>query len=86
MEEMLPRRHSYMRDELQNILLALHTASGLTAQNATRVDSDDYLAGFHDALQSVAIALGLVSEFDGGYATSRHSMREVGRVRPRRSD
>lgn len=75
-----------MRDELQNILIALNAASGLTARNATRVDNDDYLAGFQDALQSVAIALGLVSEYDGGYSTSRHSTTGVGRVQLRKLD
>lgn len=56
---MLPTRNAFLKDELKNILAALHVNAVTIAQ---RADIDQaYLDGYHDALQSLTVALGLVS-------------------------
>lgn len=54
-----PTRNSFLKDELRNIMIALHTAT-LSAfeYRQLRVD-ESYIAGYRDALTAMALALGL---------------------------
>lgn len=62
MSQYVPVRHAYLRNDIRNILAAVHLASTSGRQGTNDLYSVAYAQGFEDALLSVAVALGLAPE------------------------
>lgn len=66
-----PSRNAYLKDELRNILAALHTTTASSLDRVSDEYSEAYLKGYTDALRSMSIALGLVPRITKGSADPR---------------
>lgn len=68
-----PKRTAYLRDELRNILTALHVTMQSTANGTDQKVEETYQKGFTDALLSVSLALGLTFEKDASVPVRHRS-------------